>query len=50
MAGTVFDPYGSAGSSSSKAYKITLGGSDTVGDLAVMKARDGGKRSHHTLC
>jgi hypothetical protein len=39
LLGTVFDPYGSAGSSSSKAYKITLGGSDTVGDLSVMKAR-----------
>jgi peptidylprolyl isomerase len=33
--GNIFDPYGSAGSSSSKAYKVTLGESDT--DLALMR-------------
>ena len=33
--GNVFDPYGSAGSSASKAYKVTLGASDT--DLALMR-------------
>lgn len=32
--GTVFDPYGSAGSSSAKGYKVTLGGSDS--DLSIM--------------
>jgi FKBP-type peptidyl-prolyl cis-trans isomerase len=34
-AGKVFDPYGSAGSSTSKSYKITLGGS--ASDLPVLK-------------
>ena len=33
--GNIFDPYGSAGSSASKAYKVTLGESDT--DLALMR-------------
>lgn len=33
--GKVFDPYGSAGSSTSKSYKLTLGGSES--DLPVLK-------------
>ena len=33
--GNVFDPYGSAGSSASKSYKITLGETDS--DLALMR-------------
>ena len=33
----MFDPYGSAGSSSSKAYKVTLGGGEDSGDLALLK-------------
>ena len=33
--GNTFDPYGSAGSSASKGYKVTLGESDT--DLALMR-------------
>jgi hypothetical protein len=36
--GTVFDPYGSAGSSAQKGYKLTLGASDT--DLEIMQARE----------
>ena len=34
-AGHVFDPYGSAGSSRDKSYKITVGGSES--DLPVLK-------------